>query len=101
MYPGACHGMYARVGSQLAHLQRRLHQVEQVVRHLLAIHEQVGLEEPVPRVLRVGLRDVEELHVGGVPLQVGLEHGRVVLHVPLVERQPQLLHATPACPLTH
>lgn len=43
------------------------------------------LEEPVSRVLGVGLREIEELDRGGVPTDLRLEHIGVVFQVPAVE----------------
>ena len=51
----------------------------------------LGAEEPVPRVLRVGLPDVEELDGRGVALEVVLEEPQVVLEVLLVEGEAHLL----------
>lgn len=72
-------------------LERRLHHLHQRLRLLLAVDDDVAAEEPVPRVLAVGLRDVEELDVGGVALHVVAEEGGVVVEVPLVEREAHLL----------
>lgn len=44
-----------------------------------------------PAVLRVGLRNVKQLHVGGVALQLITEHVGVVVQVPLVKGQAHLL----------
>ena len=41
--------------------------------------------------LAVALGNVKQLHIGGVPLQVIPEHGSVVLDVPGVPGQAQLL----------
>ena len=57
---------------------------------LLAVDHQPALEEPVPRVLAVGLGDVETFDIGGVaPDAVDKEVG-VVVEVPVVEGEPHL-----------
>ena len=58
-----------------------------MIRHLLAIEDQLALEEPVAAVLAVRLGDIEALDVGRVAADpVGEEIG-VVVEVPLVERE--------------
>jgi hypothetical protein len=57
----------------------------------LAVDDDVAAEEPVARVLAVGLGDVEELDVGGVALHVRLKEVGVVVEVPVVEGEAHLL----------
>jgi len=83
--------MYVMTAHMHAYLERCLDQVEQAVRRLLAVQPEVSLEEPVPRVLRVGLGNVEELHIRRVAAQLRLEHVCVVIEVPLIKRQAKLL----------
>ena len=71
--------------------QSGLHDLHQALRLGLPINDNVGAKEPVPAVLAVALCHVEELHIGGVPLQVILEQGRVVLEIPVIKCKPQLL----------
>ena len=70
--------------------QRVLHDAEQAARLLLAVDHHVAAEEPVARVLAVGLRDVEQLHVRRVALHHLAEQVRVEVQVLLVERQAEL-----------
>ena len=62
-----------------------------MLRRLSSIHDEPALEEPVPRVLAVRLRDVETLHVGGITLNFVQEEVRVVVEIPIVEGKPHLL----------
>ena len=70
--------------------QRVLHDAEQAARLLLAVDHHVAAEEPVARVLAVGLRDVEQLHVRRVALHHIAEQVRVEVQVLVVERQSEL-----------
>eukprot|EP00951_Prasinocladus_malaysianus_P030982 scaffold294676_cov32-Prasinocladus_malaysianus.AAC.1 len=72
-------------------LQGLLDELEEAGGHGLAIDDEVGPEEPVARVLRVGLPDVEELDSGGVALEVVFEQAQVVLEVLVVKGQAHLL----------
>ena len=76
----------ARVGSQGG-----LHDLHQALWLRLTINDNGGAKEPVAAVLTVALGHVKELHIGGVTLQVILEERCVVLQVPLIKCQPQLL----------
>mmetsp|Transcript_1434 Transcript_1434/g.4269 ORF Transcript_1434/g.4269 Transcript_1434/m.4269 type:complete len:235 (+) Transcript_1434:2102-2806(+) len=69
----------------------RLDEVEQAVGLGHAVDVNVGLEEPVARMLRVGLRYVKQLHSRGIPLDVIAEHVGVVFKVPVVKAQAQLV----------
>jgi len=57
---------------------------------LVSIDYHPPAEEPVPRVLTVGLSDVEALDVGGVAPHLFGKKVRVVIEVPIVEGQPHL-----------
>ena len=70
--------------------ERVLHDAEQRAVLLLAVDHHVATEEPVARVLAVGLGDVEQLHVRGVALQNVAEQVRVVRQILLIERQTEL-----------
>ncbi len=72
-------------------LPRLLDEPDQVVGCLLTVDDQPPLEEPVAGVLAVGLGDVEQLHVRGVPLQTVPEQLSVVVQVPFIEGQALLL----------
>lgn len=67
-----------------------LHNAEERAILLLAIDHHVASEEPVTRMLAVGLGDIEQLHIGGVSLQNIAEQMRVVGEILLVERQTEL-----------
>jgi len=67
--------------------ERGLDHLEERLRALLPVDDHLAAEEPVARVLGVGLAHVEELHVRGVPAQLLLEQRRVVVQVPVVEPQ--------------
>ncbi|KAI0558444.1 phosphoribosylformylglycinamidine synthase [Gracilaria domingensis] len=70
-----------------ARAQRLAHNGEQVVGRAHAVDDERALEKPVARVLRVALRQVEELDGGGVAAQLA-EHARVVRDVVGVEGEP-------------
>ena len=77
------------VGSALLG-ERVLHDAEQRAVLLLPVDHHVATEEPVTRVLAVGLGDIEQLHVRGVTLQNIAEQVRVVRQILLIERQTEL-----------
>ena len=55
-----------------------------------AVQDELRAEEPVARVLRVGLRQVEELDVGRVAPQLVREEVEVEVDVLFVEGEPEL-----------
>jgi hypothetical protein len=59
----------------------------QVLRGLDSVDHQATLEEPVTRVLAVGLRDVEQLHVRRIAADTLGEQARVIPEVPVIEGQ--------------
>ncbi len=71
-------------------LQRVLDQRDEVFGNLPTLDHQPALEEPVARVLAVGLGDVEALDVGRIAADLLHEQVGVVVQVPLVERQAHL-----------
>ena len=71
-------------------LQGLLHELHQRGRGRLPVEHQLGAEEPVARVLAVRLREVEQLDVGRVALELVLEQVDVELDVLLVEGEPEL-----------
>ena len=71
-------------------LQGVLDQGDEALRNLLSIDDEPPLEEPVPRVLAVGLGDVEALDVRRVATDPVEKEGRVVVEIPVVEGQPHL-----------
>ena len=79
------HDAVARIGPH-----RLLDQFQQRRRLLLSVDHHPALEEPVTRVLAVGLGDVEALHVGGIAAHPASEQVGVVVQVPVVEGETGL-----------
>lgn len=82
-------GVVLETDDRVAGVRREsgLHDLHEAVWLRLAVNHNVGPKEPVPAVLTVALSHVKELHVGGVPFQIILEQGCVVLEVPVIECQ--------------
>ncbi len=72
-------------------LQGLLDQGDQVLRNLLPVDDQPAFEKPMARVLAVRLRDVEALYVRRVAADPVDEQVGVVVEVPIVEGESQLL----------
>mmetsp|Transcript_1783 Transcript_1783/g.4762 ORF Transcript_1783/g.4762 Transcript_1783/m.4762 type:complete len:255 (-) Transcript_1783:390-1154(-) len=70
--------------------ERLLDDLEQGLLLLLAVDDHLAPEEPMTRMLRVGLGQVEELAVRGVALKVIDEEVQIILVVPIVEAETQL-----------
>ena len=87
MVAGCAHRVVGDEGA----LEGLLDDLEEGARHLLAVEHHPPAEEPVARVLRVGLAHVKALDVGGVALELGHEEVGVVVEVGLVEAEPHLL----------
>lgn len=71
-------------------LERLLDQLHQRGGGRLPVQHQLRAEEPVARVLRVGLREVEQLDVGRVAAELVAEQVEVKLDVLVVEGESQL-----------
>ena len=76
-------------------VERRPQKLHQVLRRFHAVDDQAAFEEPVPGMLAVGLRDVEQLDVRRVATDVLAKQACVVVEVPVVERESH----TPVHPL--
>mmetsp|Transcript_3757 Transcript_3757/g.10759 ORF Transcript_3757/g.10759 Transcript_3757/m.10759 type:complete len:498 (+) Transcript_3757:2759-4252(+) len=72
-------------------LQGVLDDVEKALVLFFFVDGQIPLEEPVPAMLAVGLAQVEELDVRGVPPDLVAEQVHVVVDVPVVKGQAHLL----------
>mmetsp|Transcript_1784 Transcript_1784/g.4774 ORF Transcript_1784/g.4774 Transcript_1784/m.4774 type:complete len:210 (-) Transcript_1784:544-1173(-) len=71
--------------------ERLLDDLEQGLLLLLAVDDHLAPEEPVARMLGVGLCQVEELAIRRVTLQVVHEKVQVILVIPIVEAETKLL----------
>jgi hypothetical protein len=71
-------------------VERALDEPDQVLGRFRSVDDQSSLEEPVARVLAVGLRDVEALDARGVTADAIAKEVRVVVEIPVVKGEPQL-----------
>ncbi len=61
-----------------------------MVRRLAPVEDEPALEEPVARVLGVGLGDVEALDIGGVAAHPFAKELGVVVEIPVVKGEAEL-----------